>query len=71
MARAARAMVTVTRVAGHKEGDGDGNSDNVSNGNGNECGGSATAMRAMTTGTATMWAMASATRVAGDIEGNG
>jgi hypothetical protein len=45
MVRAARAMVTATRVAGNKEGDGDGNSMVLGNGDNNEGGWHATATR--------------------------
>jgi hypothetical protein len=62
-ARAARAMVSATRVACNKEDDG-----NSNKGDGNEVGRQATATRAM----ATMWAaMETAMRLAGDKEGKG
>jgi hypothetical protein len=64
-ARAARAMVMVTRVGGNKEAIGPGGK---SNGNGNKGGKQATVTRAKAT--ATTWAIEMATRVAGDIEGN-
>ncbi len=55
--RVARAMPTAMRVAGNKEGNGDGNRNS---GNINDDG----ATRAVAT--ATMWAMATGTRVADD-----
>jgi hypothetical protein len=66
-------MVTAMRVAGNEEGDGDGDGNNVGNGDGdgNEGGKHATAMRAMAMATARMWAMATAPRETGNIEGNG
>jgi hypothetical protein len=47
-------MVTVTRVAGNKEGDGDGDGNNVRDGNGDKIGGRVRARRAMTMAAATM-----------------
>ncbi len=65
------AMVMATRVASNNMGNGDGNGEVMGDGNGDEGGGHATATRAMATATAMMWKMATALRVAGDIEGLG
>jgi hypothetical protein len=63
-------MVRATRVASNKEGGGDGIGKVVGDGNGNVGGKRATAMRAMAVVTTTMWAMATAMMLAGDIDGN-
>ncbi len=61
-AKAAEAMELVTKVACNKEGD-----DNSNEGNGNKGGRQELAMRVMVT----MWAMATAMRLAGDKENKG
>jgi hypothetical protein len=80
-----KAMATIIRVVGNKEGKGDREGNPLATrvecnkeGNGfsgksnsNKGGGRATATRAMTTVMAKMWAMATAMRVAGNKEGNG
>jgi hypothetical protein len=60
-----------TRVVGIKKGDGDGNSSNVGDGNSIKGCGHATAMRGQwRRQTAMVWAMATASRVSGNIEGD-
>ncbi len=63
-ARAARVMTPETRVVCDKEGNGNGGKSN-----GNEGGEQATAMRVIATVMEMMWAMAMATRLAGNEEG--